>query len=532
MSSSSSAPSYDFNPNLHVHTIDPPVQIGARWAQSYPSSSSPLAGADVLPHFPLLNLAQGVPGHPPTSALLDRIQFEAQPENASSPAGHTHGYGPVFGDAKLRQAVARDINRVYRTPGKGEKNQVTEDNVGITAGCNLAFTTVATAIAAPGDALIVCDPWYFNHQMTMTAFGIQIASVHTKPPEYFPDIQMIRALLTSDSRSGKKIIKGVVLVTPNNPTGAIYPPELIRDIAVLCREYRVALILDETYRDFLLTGSDLDEASQPTASASIPLLPHNFARPHDLFEDAPAGLAEASWDPDWDWRSTIIHLFSFSKSYAIPGHRLGGFVAHSAFLQQKLKDASGSEKLIFGPTAKALDNFQVSPPRTDTQRAIAWAIEDPQQLEWRGQVAGELRIRRRAFVEGLSRAVPPFLNQDASALAGPSSADSSLAKSPKEWGWQVESAGAYYVFLRHPFASVPSDKVAQALAELVGVVVLPGAFFMPTQADSTGESSGSRLRVSVANVSTEKLAKLPERLAILSELWDKKGAGWGVAATQ
>ena len=116
---------------------------------------------------------------------------------------------------------------------------------------------------------------------------------------------------------------------------------------------------------------------------------------------------------------------------------------------------------------------------------------------------------------------------DASALAG-NGADAGPAKSPKDWGWHVESAGAYYVFLRHPFSTVPSDKVAQALAELVGVVTLPGAFFMPEGAEKTGESSGSRLRVSVANVATERLAKLPERLAILSELWEKKGAGWGV----
>ncbi|GAC76570.1 kynurenine aminotransferase [Moesziomyces antarcticus T-34] len=528
--STRSAPGYGFNPNLHLRTIDPPVQIGARWAQFYPSTSSPLAGADVLPHFPLLNLAQGVPGHPPTQALLDRIRFEGLPENCSAPAGHTHGYGPVFGDAKLRQAVARDINRVYRTPGKGDRHQVTEENVGITAGCNLAFTAVATAIAGPGDALIVCDPWYFNHQMTMTAFGIQIAGVHTKPPHFYPDLQMIRALLASDNRTSTKTIKGVVLVTPNNPTGAIYPPDLIRDIAVLCKEYGVALILDETYRDFLLTGSDGDGPAESSSLAASAALPHNLARPHDLFEDAPPGLAEKSWDPDWDWRSTVIHLFSFSKSYAIPGHRLGGFVAHEAFLQQTVADSNGAQKTVFGPTAKALDNFQVAPPRTDTQRAVAWAIEDPTQLEWRGQVASELRVRRRAFVEGLSRPVPPFLNPDASGLAGPGS-DASLAKSPEQWGWKVESAGAYYAFLRHPFEDVPSDRVAQALAELVGVVVLPGAFFMPSEAETKGDSAGSRLRVSVANVSTEMLAKLPERLAILSELWHKKGAGWGVAST-
>lgn len=281
-----------------------------------------------------------------------------------------------------------------------------------------------------------------------------------------------------------------------------------------------------------MTGNDLDDAPQPSSSNSTPSLPFSFARPHDLFEDAPPGLAESSWDPDWDWRSTVIQLFSFSKSYAIPGHRLGGFVAHSAFLEQRIKDDSGTDKLIFGPAAKALDNFQVAPPRTDTQRAVAWAIEDPQQLDWRSQVANELRARRRAFVEGLAKPVPPFLNPNASALVDSSTADTSLARSPKEWGWHVESAGAYYAFLRHPFTSIPSDKVAQALAELVGVVTLPGAFFVPVGADATSaDSSGSRLRVSVANVSTEKLAKLPERLAILSELWEKKGAGWGVTFT-
>lgn len=279
-----------------------------------------------------------------------------------------------------------------------------------------------------------------------------------------------------------------------------------------------------------MTGSDLDDASHPpsSSSSSSPSLPYNFARPHDLFEDAPAGLADASWESEWDWSSTVIQLFSFSKSYAIPGHRLGGFVAHPAFLQQKTKDANGTSSIIFGPTAKALDNFQVAPPRTDTQRAVAWAIEDPQQLEWRNQVANELRVRRRAFIEGLSQPVPAFLDHDGSALAGPSN-DRTLAKSPKDWGWHVESAGAYYAFLRHPFTSIPSDKVAQALAELVGVVTLPGAFFVPADTDATGESAGSRLRVSVANVSTERLAKLPARLAILSELWDKKGVGWGIA---
>ena len=71
--------------------------------------------------------------------------------------------------------------------------------------------------------------------------------------------------------------------------------------AQLARSKNIALIIDETYRD-LLDGSS----------------------PHHLF--IPEG--------DWDWRSTLIHLFSFSKSYCLPGHRLGAMVADPGVLQQ------------------------------------------------------------------------------------------------------------------------------------------------------------------------------------------------------
>lgn len=514
-------PSYGFNRNLHSNTIDPPVQIGARWAQSYPSASSPLS--EHLDTYPLLNLAQGVPGHPPPKSFLERIHFESQAASGEN----LHGYGPVFGEPKLRQAVARDINRVYRTQGSGSRNEVTQDNVAITAGCNLAFAAVAMSIAAPGEALILCEPWYFNHQMTLTSLGIQVARAPAVTVSgegystYNPDYKLIQALLVADGKNAAKTIKGLVLVTPSNPTGEITPPDMIRDLGILCHRHGVALILDETYRDFLL---DTDTLSPDEAQQRAVELEDGVVRAHNLFEDTPAGFERNSWEPEWDWRSTLIHLFSFSKSYAIPGHRLGGFVAHSAFLQQKGSDSNGNDIMVFGPTAKALDNLQVTPPRTDTQRALAWAIEDPEHRAWRKQVAHEIRRRRNDFVNGIVPPISPRLTADGRALI--SSPSTELGRGAADHGWFVESAGAYYVFLKHPFHGCPSEKVAQALAELVGVVVLPGSFFMPPDQPAKSadpDSPASRLRLSVANVSSEKLALLPERLAILSELWHKRG---------
>ena len=81
-------------------------------------------------------------------------------------------------------------------------------------------------------------------------------------------------------------------------TGAIYPASLIASFADLAVKHRLPLIIDETYRDFVTTE----------------------APPHALFTRA---------EP---WRPNFIHLFSFSKSYCLPGYRLGAIAASPEYL--------------------------------------------------------------------------------------------------------------------------------------------------------------------------------------------------------
>ena len=250
MSSNTAAPLFSFNPNLHLRTIDPPVQIGAKWAQSYPSSNSPFSPADASDKYPLLNLAQGVPGHPPTRALLEQVAHQTLAENSPKPAGHSHGYGPVFGDDKIREAVAREVNHFYRSKDesaqKGARNQVNADNVAITAGCNLAFSATAMSLAAPGEAIVVPTPWYFNHFMTLASLGIETIPLSTDGPSFLPSPAVIRNLFEESQQGKTPKIKAIILVTPNNPTSAIYPPALIHQVGRLCHEFKVALLMDET----------------------------------------------------------------------------------------------------------------------------------------------------------------------------------------------------------------------------------------------------------------------------------------------
>lgn len=141
--------------------------------------------------------------------------------------------------------------------------------------------------------------------MTFQILGIQPLPLPLDPSNSFlPSITAARDLL--DSSEGHDV-KAIVLVTPNNPTGTTYPPGLISQFADLARERGVVLLVDETYRDFVRPSVEGNE------DLGAP------GRPHRLFERE-------------DWRSHVVTVGSFSKSYKIPGHRLGYVVASGEVL--------------------------------------------------------------------------------------------------------------------------------------------------------------------------------------------------------
>ncbi|GAA5932065.1 hypothetical protein JCM3775_004231 [Rhodotorula graminis] len=396
---------YTCNPTV-ANSAAPPIPLAGAWARRFPAS----------PSRPLVNLAQGVPGSPPPPAFLDKLADYARDPDTSK-------YGPLEGDDGLRSALARDINRAY-----GHATQpVTMHDVVITAGCNLAFYSTMLALAQPGDDVILPTPWYFNAEMCLRQLGISLVPLPCTAPSFLPSPAACAALVTPRTRA-------IVLVSPNNPTGATYPPKLVRDFAELARRHKLALVLDETYRDFVVGGP-----------------------PHDLFADT-------------EWREYLVHLFSFSKSYAIPGHRLGALVASPSFLAQ---------------VSKLLDCLQICPARP-AQRAVEWAVDATR--EWREATRDELARRQALFRELLGEVD----------------------------GWKVETGGSYFAYVKHPFAGSSSELVASRLGEHVGVVVLPGTFFSPPFANVDDDRY---IRFSIANVDERTLRLVPDRLRELNALW-------------
>ena len=244
-------------------TAEPPIPEAMSW----------LPEAGITPERPLLNLAQAVPSYPPSESLRTAMSKAAlDPETAF--------YTPILGLESLRKRFASRLSKTYDAP-------VWESEVAITAGGNHAFCMAVLALAGPGDEILVAEPYYFNHTMWCTMQGITPVALPCEAGEggLLPDPARAETLITDKTRA-------ILLVTPNNPTGTTYPTELLEAFLDLAKRRNIALLVDETYQDFLPDGTV----------------------PHRLFQD-PA------------WRDHFVHLYSFSKAYSLTGYRVGALAA-------------------------------------------------------------------------------------------------------------------------------------------------------------------------------------------------------------
>ena len=371
----------------------PPIPEARAWASRYDGR-----------HGPLIDLTQAVPGYAPHPDLVRTLaEAAARPES--------FGYGDITGDLALREAYAADINALYA-------GDVGTAEVAITTGANMGSFAATMLLAKAGEAVMLPVPWYFNHQMNAAMLGVDVVPLPCSAENGFvPDPDQAERLLTDR-------VTAILLVTPNNPTGAVYPPGTIARFADLCRRRGIALVLDETYRDFR---------------------PADLARPHELFRDP-------------SWRDYLIQLYSFSKSYCVPGYRLGAIAASGPVLAE---------------LTKILDCVQICAARAG-QAGLAWAI--PALSSWREE----------------NRALMNRRGEAAAAV---------FARLP---GWEMASRGAYFAYIRHPHPGQAAMQVAEALAVERGIVTLPGSAFGPDQEDY--------LRVAFANVEAERIAEVASRL--------------------
>ncbi|KAL7581132.1 hypothetical protein ACA910_005931 [Epithemia clementina (nom. ined.)] len=353
----------------------------------------------------IYSLAQGVVyWKPPEQATV--AMKEALDDIDSS----LHLYGPDEGLESLREELCKKV---------AKENGLDDHHVMVTVGANQAYVNCVLTLMHDTDKCVVFAPYYFNHvmalQMTLPESSMVVGP---STDNGTPDAVWLERALQNDP-----CIKVVTIVNPGNPTGTHLSRGLLQKIVDLCRQYNAWLVLDCTY-EYFVPNSEFDGC---------------FSDPH------------------------VLHIFSFSKAYALAGYRCGYLVIP--------KSAMG----LYEQMMKVQDTIPIAPPRISQVAALASLSAGK---EWVQSRVATLNTGRQAILEAL-RPLEKIIG----------------------------GSGAMYVMGKLPLGE--NDKImddqefASLLVKDFGVAVIPGSFC----------GFPGWIRVCYANLPPEQCLRAAERLA-------------------
>lgn len=326
--------------------------------------------------------------------------------------GHT-GYTPTAGIPQLRSALATKIRR-------RNGYEVQPDQVVLSNGGAQGIYAALASLTQPGDAILLPDPAWPNFDMMAALLGLQVAHYPLNAAGgYVPDIDELTQLVTPRTR--------VLLVnSPSNPLGSVISPERMAALVAFAVEHDLWLLSDECYDEITFDG--------------------------------PA-VSPATFDPD----GRVISVYSFSKTYAMTGWRLGYVAAPPA-------------------VAKVLEKAQeplISCLNTPTQYAALAALES--ETDVITTMVAAYRQRRDVVVADLTaRGMTVF-----------------------------RPAGAFYAWVDITACGESSRAFALRLLSEEGVATAPGSAF--------GTRGEGYLRISLA----ADLSDLKDGCARVTALWQR-----------
>lgn len=224
-----------------------------------------------------ISLGQGVVNYGPPTAALATI-------HAMTTEAANHKYQAVSGYPALHEAIRAKLAVENGIDAAGSELMVT-------AGSNMAFLNAVLAVADPGDEFILPMPYYFNQEMAVRmANGVPVP-VPTRP-DFQLDIDAIAAAISPKTRA-------IVTVSPNNPSGAVYPEADLRAVNELCRRHGLYHFSDEAYEYFVYDGATHFSAASIAAANQYTLSFYSFSKTYGMaswrvgFVVYPAHLADA-----------------------------------------------------------------------------------------------------------------------------------------------------------------------------------------------------------------------------------------------
>ncbi len=247
-----------------------------------------------------------------------------------------HHYSEIGGETHLRQAVANRYTAQWH-------QAISVANVSIMSGAQNALFATSLCILEPGDEAIIIEPYYATYPATFSVGGARICLVPTRPElDFLPTMDDIERVINDHTRA-------IVINSPHNPSGMVYPAELVNAIVEFCVTRDLWLISDEVY-------AFLAEPGQFRSPASLP----------GAFKNC-------------------VTVSSVSKSHRMTGWRIGWVIA-----PEELIDRMFNLSLCM---SYGLPMF--------TQDAAATALTDATTTE--ALVRGELNRKRNAVIAQLQK---------------------------------------------------------------------------------------------------------------------------------
>jgi len=325
--------------------------------------------------------------------------------------GYTH-YTPNKGLIEFREAVAKKLkleNHIDADP---------ETEVIATVGSMGALSLAMLTIIDPGDEILIPSPGYASYKsQVLMAGGKPIPYRLKEDDEFQPDVEEISEMITDRT-------KAILINSPSNPTGMVFSYDVIKEIADLAADENLVVISDEAYERIIY------ENAYHVSLASLPGMMHR-----------------------------TISIFTFSKTYAMTGWRIGYAVADKEIISEMTK----------------LQEHLVAHPSSISQIAAIAALTGPDHYV--KMMINEYAERRQIIIRGLSKI-------------------SNIRF--------LKPLGAFYIFPNISMFRMSSREFTMHLLEDAGVIVVPGTAF--------GRFGEGYIRISYS-IPRERLKEALERIA-------------------
>lgn len=251
------------------------LEIGSKSSAIREMFDLALERAKIVGEENVYNFCIGNPNVPAPDCVKEELIRLLETEESL----HLHGYTTSAGDEEARDEIASGLNRRYGT-------KFTRDNLYFTVGAACALNVCFRALCNRGDEFIAIAPYFPEYRFYLESIGVSFVPVMASCVDFQIDLEALEQAITERT-------KGIILNSPNNPSGAVYSERTLRLVAELLERkaeefgHPVYIVADEPYREIAY-------------DVEVPYVPNYY-------------------------RNTLV-CYSYSKCLSIPGERMGYLV--------------------------------------------------------------------------------------------------------------------------------------------------------------------------------------------------------------